>query len=69
MTHKEFLKNVGMEIKVARIRKGLSVPELCDITKLSKSCIWNIENGNTDTKILSYKRIADALQIEVKNFL
>lgn len=69
MTHKEFLKRIGMEIKVARIRSGLSTTEVGKITGMCSGSIGRIENGKTDTKILSYKRIADALQVDMKNFL
>ena len=69
ITHKEFLRNVGMEMKVARIRKGISIKEVSETTGLSISSIWNIENGKRDAQILSYFRIATALQTEIKNFL
>jgi transcriptional regulator with XRE-family HTH domain len=69
MTHKEFLKQVGLEIRVARIRKGLSANAVGEMTGLTGQTIWYIERGMKDTKILSYKRIADALQIDMKDFL
>lgn len=69
MTHKEFLQKVGMEFRIARIRKGLIINDISKMTGLSREAISKIENGKTDTKILSYKRMADALEIEMKNFL
>ncbi|MCG3165480.1 MAG: hypothetical protein POELPBGB_01243 [Bacteroidia bacterium] len=69
MTHQEYLKLVGLEFRIAKIRKGLSTPELCKLTGLSKSCINMMENGKTDVKILTYKRVADALGIQLKDIL
>lgn len=69
MAHKEFLQKIGMEIKVSRIRKGLERQDICKMTGLGISTIAQIENGTRDAKILSYKRISDALEIEMKNIL
>ncbi|MBI3501986.1 MAG: hypothetical protein HY063_09340 [Bacteroidetes bacterium] len=69
MTNKEFLEKLGMEIKVSRIRKGLQRKDVSKITGLCYLTIQEIENGKSDGKILSYKRIADAIEIELKNFL
>jgi predicted transcriptional regulator len=66
MTNQEFLQAVGMEIRVARIRKRLSIPQLSKLTGLSIACIGQIENGQVDARILSYKRIAEALEMDVK---
>lgn len=69
MTNEEFLKRLGMEFKVARIRKGLTQKEVGDLTGLSYQTCGLIEAGNVDAKILSYKRIADALGISMKDFM
>ncbi len=65
----EYLKNVGMEVKVARIRKGYSVPQLAKQTGLSEGGLHKLEQGKHDFKILTLKRVADALEIKVKDFL
>ena len=69
MTNTEFLKSVGMEIKVARIRKGLSQRELADLSKMTKASVLNIENGKVDGKILTYKRISEALGKNIEEML
>lgn len=69
MAHKEFLEKIGMEIKVARIRKGLERKDICKMTGLGISTILQIENGTREGKILSYKRIIDALEMDIKNIL
>ncbi len=45
MTNKDFLKKVGMEVRIARIRKGSSIREVSKITGLCISAIGSIENG------------------------
>lgn len=69
MTHKEYLTKVGIEMKVARIRKGLSARQVGELTGLGKGTIAGLERGAHDTRILTYKRIADALGVEMKDFL
>lgn len=69
MTNQSYLSKIGMEIKVARIRKGLSRQQVSELTGISQQAIGELERGKSDSKILTYKRIADALKVEVKDFL
>ena len=69
MTNRDFLKKLGTEVKVARIRGGLKRRDVSNLTGLCINAIGNIENGKKDAHILSYKRIADCLNIDMKNFL
>ncbi len=65
MTHKDFLEQVGIEIKVARVRRKLSVPDVCKLTGLGRSCVQSVESGKTDVKLLTLKRLADALGVDM----
>ena len=69
MENKEYLLNVGMEVKVARMRKRLTIKELGKLTGLSENAICQIEGGKKDFHILTIKRIADALELPVKDFM
>ncbi len=69
MSNKEYLKAIGMEVRVARIRKGLSTPQLAKLTGLSKAAINELELGKNNFQILTLKRIADVLEIPVSDFL
>lgn len=69
MTNDEFLANVGMEFKVARIRKKKSIPQLAKETGLSVGAIGDLENGQKDCRILTYKRLFDALEMDLKKLL
>lgn len=69
MTDKEYLTKVGIEIKVARIRKGMSTKDICQVTGLNDNTLNYIERGKKDAHILTYKRICNALGMEMKDFL
>ena len=69
MNHREYLKKVGLEFKVARVRQGLKLIHLTEKTGLGTNVISNLENGHRDAHILTYKRIADALGMDMKDFL
>lgn len=68
MTNKEFLQAVGMELKVARIRSNMTTTQVGKLTGLSAKSIGSIENGTSDFKILTVKRVADALGKDIKDF-
>lgn len=68
MTNRDYLSKVGMELKVARIRKGLTTTELGKLTGICHKTIGQLERGKNDAKILTYKRVADALKVELKEF-
>jgi transcriptional regulator with XRE-family HTH domain len=69
MTNEEFLKHIGIEFKIARVRKNLSRPELAKLTNLSISAVQAVELGKSDSHILTYKRLFDALGMDMKVFL
>jgi DNA-binding XRE family transcriptional regulator len=69
MTNGDFLKKMGIELKVARIKKGLTRNQVAEKTGLYKNTIYVVESGKKDCKILSYKRMADALEVDLKNLL
>ena len=69
MTHSEYLKHIGMELRVARVRNGKTSTQISKITGLSAAAILTIERGESDAKILSLKRLADAYGISLNNIL
>jgi transcriptional regulator with XRE-family HTH domain len=58
-----------MEFKVARIRKGLSRKQLAQISGMCTESIAQMERGQKDGRIISFKRIADALGMSMKEFV
>lgn len=64
-----FLKEVGAKIKAARKAKKLSVRKFAEICRLDYSWTSRTENGQSSIRILTLKRMADALGVDVKDFL
>tara|TARA_B100000508_G_scaffold55003_2_gene42601 strand:+ start:1390 stop:1599 length:210 start_codon:yes stop_codon:yes gene_type:complete len=68
MKDKEFLRKLGTKIAEIRFNKGFSQVDLCSLINMEKSNLSAIENGRQNATSLTLKRIADALEVEVKDF-
>lgn len=68
MRDTEFLKRVGIEVRIARMRKQISVEELAKITRLQIHTIYRMEIGKSDFRILNFKKLTDALGMSLKDF-
>lgn len=66
LTNAEFLKHIGTELKIARIRRDLKQSDVAQMCGLKDGTIGDLESGKKDSHILSYKRVADALDIDLK---
>ena len=62
-------KAIGVRIKIARIRSGLSQDEVFKKTGISTTHISNIENGHTKLSLPAIINIANALDVTVDSFL
>lgn len=69
MTDQEFLNKLGARIAEVRKEKGMSQMDLGSKIDMEKSNLSAIENGRQNPSALTLKRIADALGVEVKEFL
>ncbi|MCH2489289.1 MAG: helix-turn-helix domain-containing protein [Flavobacteriales bacterium] len=65
----KFLKLLGANVKKVRENKGLSQFKLSIEADIPKNQVGRIERGEINTSIFTLKRIADALQVEVIEFL
>ena len=54
---------IGGNIKQLRLERGLSQAELSRKSRVSRSCISDIENGKVNTTLEMIKRIADGLEV------
>ncbi len=66
---KDYLKQIGQNIREVRQRRGLSLRQLGDLSGLSYVNISYIENGHSDMHLSILKKLADALGCDVKDFL
>ncbi|OJX38801.1 helix-turn-helix transcriptional regulator [uncultured Flavobacterium sp.] len=68
MTDQDFLVRLGKSIAEIRKRKGISQNELCAVINMEKSNLSAIENGRQNASSLTLKKIADAMNVEVREF-
>ena len=69
MTNGIYLKEMGKKIKAAREAKGLYLRDLGKMCNIHYGAICEIELGKRDSHILTLKTIADALKMDVKDFI
>ena len=57
----EILKTMGEQIKLARLRRRLSVELVAARAGISRTSLWNVENGNPSVAIGIYAVVLHAL--------
>jgi transcriptional regulator with XRE-family HTH domain len=65
----KLLEDIGTKIKKIRHEKGISQQELAAICNFEKSNMSRIESGRTNATILTLRKIAHALDIELHELL
>ena len=63
------LKNIGNNIKAERVRKGYSQEQLAELADTTRHTISMIETGLRQAKLLSILKIANALNLDINDFL
>lgn len=62
--------NLGMQLRVNRIRAGLSIKELAKKSGVSANSIMWVENGTTqNTRLDSIIRLADILNVSLEEII
>lgn len=69
LINNEYLNKVGAKIKAERERQGIYLRDLGKMCDMDYSNICRIETGQSNVLLLTLKKIADALQVDVKEFL
>ena len=69
MKQGELLKQMGAKIRVERMKRKWSYPRMSKECGLNMSNFWFIEQGQINLHLLTLKAIADAFQMEAKDFL
>ena len=60
-TDKELLINVGKQIRVIRKKQGMALKDLAQAVGMEPSNLSVIENGKSNPQLLTYVKIASAL--------
>ena len=63
---KEFIQKLGMSIRKARIKKGITMEELAFTCDVEYSQISRIERGLINTSVNTIHLLAQALDVEAK---
>jgi transcriptional regulator with XRE-family HTH domain len=61
----DILKGLGKKLRTIRKEKGLSMESLAHEAQIEYRQLGRIERGEINTTILSLKKIADALEIDI----
>jgi transcriptional regulator with XRE-family HTH domain len=67
--HKIFLKHVGDNIRKIRTDKGLSMVKLANEANIEYRQLGRIERGEINTSLISVLKIANALNVDVSEFV
>ena len=61
--------SLGQKVKAFRQKLNLTIPQLADLTGLSRGFISQVENNKVSLSLDSLQKLASALKIPVKNLL
>lgn len=63
-----FLKTVGQNVRNIRNSKGLSMEALANEAEIEYRQLGRIERGEVNTTLISLRKIADALKVNIGEF-
>ena len=69
MNNGQYLIEMGKKVRATRKAKGISMRQLAILAPIHKSSLSEIENGKMNCHILALKKLADTLEVDVKDFL
>lgn len=65
----KLLSQMGEQIKLARLRRNLSVEVVAERADISRATLWNVEKGNPSVSIGNYAAVLHALNNMDKDLL
>jgi transcriptional regulator with XRE-family HTH domain len=66
---REWLAAVGMRVRLGRVARGESQQRLGDRCGVSRVTVGSIERGDHPASVTAYRRLADALGIDLARLL
>ena len=69
ISEEEFISKLGIHIRQLREKKDISQQNLADLCNMPKTTIGRIERAQVSVTIKSLIKIANALEIELKDIL
>jgi len=64
-----YLREVGMRVRVARVRRRISQDQLAEIAAVSRVSLGSIERGEHAAGLITYRKIAGALGVAMGDLL
>ena len=65
----ELLKKFGLNVKIARLKKGLTQEEFADLQNIHLTYIARIETGEINMSLGKILELANALNIDINSLL
>ena len=65
----ELLKKFGLNVKIARLKKGLTQEEFADLLNIHLTYIARIETGKINMSLGKILELANALNIDINSLL
>lgn len=65
----QYLIEMGSKIKARRLELKLSLPQLSKLCNTDMSNLWFIEKGQRNLHILTLKRIAEELKLNIADLI
>lgn len=62
-------KAVGMNVKIARVKKHMTIQELAKKAGMSVTTICRLERGIGNTRMFSINKVAEVLEVDVKELI
>ena len=69
MDNEEFLKKVGLKLKVIRSLRGLSQDDIVNKLDIDKSYYSKVERGLTNPTLLYMKNLAEILDVKLEDII
>ena len=69
MDDKEFLKKIGLKLKVIRSLRGMSQDDIVNKLDIDKSYYSKVERGLTNPTFLYMKNLAEILDVNLEDLL
>lgn len=67
--HQLILQEIGNLIRMARLKKGFTLKDLAEKSNISAATLSKIEKGETNLKMTTHARIAEALEVDARSLL
>ena len=68
MIKDEFLKELGLQIKMQRLRQKISQEKLAELSDCSMSYIGFVERGEKSISLYNFLKIANVLNLNLNDF-